>query len=116
MTGACGFISLSSLMLFQAAIVGPGFPNITSDTSWVKTGNDYVDDYIKQVLQSDEAYYLGNETVLSNYQATIDDGEPPSNFIDYTDAQTSFHVFLQLAAQVLLLLALTNICLAGHVS
>lgn len=93
-TGICGFVFLASLTIFQAAIVVPGFPNLTSDTSWVQSGNDQIDSVIKKVLQSDEAYYLGNETVLSNYQATIDDGQPPYNFIDYTDAQTSFHIFL----------------------
>ena len=93
-TGICGFIFLGSLTLFQAAIVVPGFPSITSDTSWVQSGNEEIDSLIKKVLQSDAAYYLGNETVLSNYQATIDNGEPPYNFIDYTDAETSFQIFL----------------------
>lgn len=115
-TGLCGFILLGSLTAFQAALIGPSFPALSADTSWVQTGDAEIDKVIREVLSSDEAYYVGNETVLSNYQATVGDGQPPHNFIDYGGAQTSFHVFLQLGAQGLLLLALVNMCLAGQVS
>lgn len=114
--GICGFILLGSLTAFQAALIGPSFPALSPDTSWVHTGDPEADKVIKEVLTSEEAYYVGNETVLSNYQATVGDGQPPHNFIDFSDAQISFHVFLQLGAQALLLLALMNMCLAGQVA
>lgn len=115
-TGVLGFTFLALLTGFQALIVVPNFPSLSEDLTWVHTGNPRLDEFLTKMLQSNESYYIGNETVVSNYQATIDNGQPPYNFIDYTDAQTSFHVFLQLLTQVLILLAFVYICLAGQVS
>ena len=84
--GICGFILLGALTAFEAAMIGPSFPALSPDTSWVRTGDSHVDKVIKEVLTSEEAYYVGNATVLSNYQATVDDGQPPHNYIDYGPA------------------------------
>lgn len=73
-TGALGFIFLFLLTAFQALIVVPNFPSLSEDLSWVHTGNPGFDEFLTKMLSSKEAYYIGNETVVSNYQATIDNG------------------------------------------